>query len=178
MDHGSFDALTRSLSGAQPGSTTRRALTRLLGRGALVAPLIAWGLRDAAARGNHHKHKHKPRKPRPCNFDFECPGQICTSGVCRGGEACTQSTDCPAPLECGPSPQQCLLPAMQYAAVEPGTCDPVRPTPCGPITLDGQTFATTCLLGACVLRCESFAAASACAEANGVCVGSFCFERD
>ena len=234
MDHGSFDALTRSLSGAQQGSTTRRALTRLLGSGALVAPLVAWGLRDAAAKGNHHhKHKNKRRKkaaqpgaqnpgfqctnnndctgglvclsqhcaactadvqcsgnlvcvsgtcqapqPGPCNFDFECPGQICTSGACRGGEVCTQPTDCPAPLECASSPRQCLLPGMQYGLVEPGTCDPVSTTACGPITLDGQSFATTCLLGACVLLCDSFAAASACADANGVCVGSFCFERD
>src|SRR5215213_3578267 len=85
MDHGTLDALTRSLTDSPPGSTTRRTMTRLLGGLALGGPLALLGLREAEAKckkkcGPCKRCKKGKCKPKPAGT--ACAGGTCHKGTC------------------------------------------------------------------------------------------------
>ncbi len=116
MDGERFDDLVRWLETGR----SRRALTRLLGGGALLAPLGAWGFSDGAAKGKGKgKGKKKPRKKQVCLCSASgCTGQkvkkrskfISQNAPCAYAGGCTTNPCAagatpPPPPGCTPEPQ-------------------------------------------------------------------------
>src|SRR5215213_1036674 len=120
MHNASFDAVTRSLTAALTGRTTRRGMTRLLAGLALGGPLALLGRSPAAAKKTcspckkRKKGKCKGKKP---------DGTACPGGTCQGGRCCvpqetalicaagcgTRSDTCGGAVACPcPAGQDCL----------------------------------------------------------------------
>ena len=109
MDHGTLDALTRSLTDSPPGSTTRRTVTRLLGGLALGGPLALLGLREAEAKckkkcGVCKRCKKGKCKPKPA-------GTACAGGTCQGGACLPAAASLPPPSP-PTGPGSCALDAL------------------------------------------------------------------
>src|SRR5215213_1154408 len=106
MDHGTLNALTRSLTDSPPGSTTRRTMTRLLGGLALGAPLVLMGLSGDEAKCKKKCgpcKRCKKGKCEPKGAGTACTGGTCQKGTCIAAASSPSSPSSPPPPP-GPPP--------------------------------------------------------------------------
>ena len=156
MDHGAFDALTRSLAG---GTEPRRDALRLLAGSALGALLTRLGLEERADAKKKHGRKHGDKKranrlhaagkkrkkqkkkdkdrkppsdPQPVLCDSSCQntgGRCCADGSCIDlSECCPEQRRCPN--ACVPLDQCC--PGMKECGdycIAPELCCELDPQP-------------------------------------------------
>jgi hypothetical protein len=169
MDSSRFDDLARWLAAVR----SRRALTRLLGGGALVAPLAALSRGEAAAKNKKSCPPCKKRKKGKCK-GTKPDGTPCLSengGICQSGRCVPPVLTSPLPPPPPPPPPP--LPATCFNGIKDGTETAVD---CGgscPRCATGQTclvandcVSGTCTGGVCVL-CTNLQLCGS--DANGLC---------
>jgi hypothetical protein len=104
MDHGHFDALTRSLAG---GPESRRMVLRLLAGGALSAAIARFGLTadaDAGPRTSKAKTRTDRRHPGAVQSEGK---QRKGKGKGKGKKGKGKDKDGPKPSDCGPGKKPC-----------------------------------------------------------------------
>ncbi len=162
MEHGQFDALTRSVAGR---AGTRRALVRLLAGSALGGVAAVPGFSNAAEA--KRKRKKKKKIARLCGglFPIQCPppigapNEICypagthCCGSALGGGACFIGNDCCPPSVAYPG-GSCALEdeVCCSAAAGGGACHRSSPICCPPSLFEPEgscipTGNTCCPLG-------------------------------
>jgi hypothetical protein len=168
VDGERFDDLVRWLETGR----SRRTLTRLLGSGALVAPLIALTLGESAGKG---KGKKKPRKKPVCLCSASgCTGQkvkkrskfISQNAPCAYAGACT-TNPCAAgapPRPPGAPPPPGCTPEPPETTCAGALCGTARNNNCGQAVACGCPSGQTCLLnGTCVRTCTTSPQCEGCA---------------
>jgi hypothetical protein len=187
VDGERFDDLVRWLETGR----SRRTLTRLLGSGALVAPLIALTLGDTSGKG---KGKGKGKKKKPCapckkRKQGKCKGKqpvgtLCAGGTCDGNGSCRSPSGTvvpPPPPGSSPPPPGCT-PEPPETTCAGALCGTARNNNCGQAVACGCPSGQTCLLnGTCVRTCTTTAQCVDCApspfcstlssDGQSVCVG-------
>jgi hypothetical protein len=157
MDGNRFDDWTRRLDAVR----SRRTITRLLGSGALAAPLAAWGLGNAEAKNND---KNEPNKKRVCL----CTEAGCTSRKVKDrAKVIRQNAPCAYAGGCTTNPCAATVPLSPLSPPSPPTA--AVPISCRPVGQPCQVSNQCCEFAGLVCRngvCDCPNAADPC---GGVC---------
>jgi hypothetical protein len=157
MDGKQFDDLARWLAAVR----SRRTITRLLGAGALVAPLAAWGWSDAEAK------KDTPKKRKVCLCS---PASCTTKRVKNRARVIRQNAPCAYAGGCTTNPCAARPTTTPTTAVVPTSCRPAGE----PCTLSRECCESAGLV--CLNEvCDCLNAADPC---GGECCGEDQFCED